>query len=163
MPSNTWESVGDYVSIQRGTTYRGDLVGKPGPALLGLGSIVPGGGFRADHYRTFGGECPTKLIVKPGGIYVALKGATKDGSMVGSVARLPENIPHGRLTQDTARLDFHQEDPIRHRHLYWVLRTPQYRAYCEGRVTGSAAAAFSREDFLSFPVLTSSPLLYQGW
>src|SRR5258708_30864744 len=144
--------VGDYVTLQRGITYNGNLVGKPGPALLGLGSIEPGGGFRENKFQTFGGECPQKIMLAPGDIYVALKGATKDGSMVGSVARLPEHIPFGRLTQDTARLDFIKRRPEVGHHVYWVLRTPQYRQYCSGRLTGSAAASFSREDFLSYPV-----------
>jgi len=146
------KTVRDYVSLQRGNTYSGSLVGEPGPALLGLGSIAPGGGFRADHYKTFGGKCPAKLMLVPGDIYVALKGATKDGSMVGSVARLPESVPSGRLTQDTARLDFVERDPEAVSHVYWVLRTPQYRQYCAGRLTGSAAASFSRDDFLSYPI-----------
>lgn len=78
--------------------------------------------------------------------------------MVGSVARLPSMVSFGRLTQDTARLDFFDDDPEIKRHLYWVLRTPQYRDYCHGRVTGSASASFSREDFLSYrvPTLTAS-------
>lgn len=146
------KTVGDFVTLQRGITYSGALVGKPGPALLGLGSIEPGGGFRAGHFKTFGGECPPKLMLVPGEIYVALKGATKDGSMVGSVARLPNIVPSGRLTQDTARLDFFERDPETASYLYWILRTPQYRQYCAGRLTGSAAASFSREDFLSYPV-----------
>ena len=146
------KKVGDYVTLQRGNTYSGKLVGEPGPALLGLGSIEPGGGFRPDKYKTFGGECPAKITLRPGDLYVALKGATKDGSMVGSIAKLPENIPSGRLTQDTARLDFFEKDPEVANHLYWILRTPQYRQYCGGRVTGSASASFSREDFLSYPI-----------
>jgi len=144
--------VRDYVTLQRGKTYSGKLVGAPGPALLGLGSIEPGGGFRADKYKTFGGDCPPSLMVSPGDIYVALKGATKDGSMVGSVARLPGSVASGRLTQDTARLDFVERNPWTVSHLYWVLRTPHYRQYCAGRLTGSAAASFSRQDFLSYPV-----------
>jgi type I restriction enzyme S subunit len=91
-------------------------------------------------------------MLRPGDLFVALKGATKDGSMVGSVARLPENIPSGRLTQDTARLDFVDKNRELANHLYWILQTPQYRQYCDGRVTGSASASFSRDDFLSYPV-----------
>lgn len=146
------KAVGDYVSLQRGTTYRGSLVGMPGPVLLGLGSIVPGGGFRANHFKTFGGECPAKLMLVPGDLYVALKGATKDGSMVGSIARLPHDIVSGRLTQDTARLDFIDKDPEIAKHIYWILRTPQYRQYCDNCVTGSASASFSRDDFLHYPI-----------
>ena len=152
MAAEPWKSVGDYVTLQRGKTYSGKLVGAPGPALLGLGSIEPGGGFRADKYKTFGGVCPPSLMVSPGDIYVALKGATKDGSMVGSVARLPSSVISGRLTQDTARLDFVERNLGAVNHLYWVLRTPHYRKYCAGRLTGSAAASFSRQDFLSYPV-----------
>jgi len=151
-PRRTRSTVGDYAKLQRGNTYSGKLVGELGPALLGLGSIEPGGGFRRDKYKTFGGECPAKIMVRPGEIYVALKGATKDGSMVGSVARLPEDIPSGRLTQDTARLDFIDHDKDTADHVYWALRTPQYRGYCAGRLTGSASASFSRDDLLSYTV-----------
>src|SRR5260370_33188355 len=141
--------VGDYVTLERGITYNGNLVGKPGPALLGLGSIEPGGGFRANKFQTFGGECPQKIMLVPGDIYVALKGATKDGSMVGSVARLPKHIPSGRLTQDTARLDFIGRDSEATHHLYWVLRTPQYRQYCGGRPARPDAATLCPRRLLA--------------
>jgi restriction endonuclease S subunit len=144
--------VGDYVTLVRGTTYKGALVGKPGPALLGLGSIEPGGGFRIGHYKTYGGECPDDLMLFPGDLYVSLKGATKDGDMIGSVARVPPSIRCGRLTQDTVKLVFrapNSEDPS---YLHWILRTPQYRHYCAGRAMGSAVVALSRRDFLSYPV-----------
>ena len=48
-------TVGDYVTLVRGTTYKGALVGAPGPALLGLGSIEPGGGFRIADWATQNG------------------------------------------------------------------------------------------------------------
>lgn len=145
-------TVGDYVTLQRGTTYKGSLVGQQGPALLGLGSIKPGGGFRTDDYKTYGGDCPPHLMLFPGDLYVALKGATKDGKMIGSVARIPPRVSSGRLTQDTVKLVFHNQDPDDARYIYWILRTPQYRAYCEARAMGSAVVALSRQDFLGYPV-----------
>jgi len=146
------ETIGDYVSLRRGTTYQGALVGSPGPALLGLGSIMPGGGFRENHYKTYGGECPPELMLYPGEMYVSLKGATKDGDMIGSVARVPPTVKSGRLTQDTVKLEFKSPDPEIQRYVYWILRTPDYRAYCAGRATGSAVVALSRQDFLAYPV-----------
>lgn len=149
-------TVGDYVSLVRGRTYKGSLVGKPGPALLGLGSIEPGGGFRAD-YKTYGGECPDELMLYPGDIYASLKGATKDGKMIGSVARVPSSVPSGRLTQDTVKLVFHEPTATESNYLYWILRTPQYRSYCAGRAMGSAVVALSRADFLLYPVPEPTP------
>ena len=147
-------TVGDYVTLVRGTTYHGNLVGTPGPALLGLGSIEPGGGFRIGHYKTYGGDCPADLMLFPGDIYASLKGATKDGKMIGSVARVPLSVTSGRLTQDTVRLVFREPNPENESYIYWMLRTPQYRDYCEGRATGSAVVALSRRDFLSYPILS---------
>ncbi|WP_282755956.1 restriction endonuclease subunit S [Desulfuromonas thiophila] len=144
--------VGDFVTLQRGTTYKGRLVGKPGPALLGLGSIVPGGGFREGDYKTYGGDCPPKLMLYPGDLFASLKGATKDGKMIGSVARVPESVSSGRLTQDTVKLEFINSDKETSDYLYWILRTPQYRDYCDRHATGSAVVALSRDDFLNYPV-----------
>lgn len=151
------QTIGDFVTLQRGRTYKGPLVGHPGPALLGLGSIVPGGGFRND-YKTYGGDCPPELMLMPGDLYVSLKGATKDGDMIGSIARVPSWVPSGRLTQDTVKLVHRAHDEHFEHYLYWLLRTPDYRQYCAGRATGSAVAALSRDDFLAFPVppLTAS-------
>ena len=147
------ETVRDYVTLVRGITYKGELVGKPGPALLGLGSIHPGGGFREGDYKTYGGDCPPKLMLTPGDLFVSLKGATKDGKMIGSVARVPASVPSGRLTQDTVKLEFRSDERAQaSSYIYWILRTPQYRAYCERRSMGSAVVALSRDDFLDFPV-----------
>jgi hypothetical protein len=147
------QTVRDYVTLIRGITYKGNLVGKPGPALLGLGSIHPGGGFREGDYKTYGGDCPPKLMLTPGDLFVSLKGATKDGKMIGSVARVPVSVPSGRLTQDTVKLEFRTAEKAKaSSFLYWLLRTPQYRAYCDGRAMGSAVVALSRDDFLDYPV-----------
>jgi type I restriction enzyme S subunit len=88
----------------------------------------------------------------PGDLFAALKGATKDGKMIGSVARVPDFVPAGRLTQDTVKLEFIESHEATRTYIYWLLRTPQYREYCAGRAMGSAVVALSREDFLSYPV-----------
>ncbi len=150
MGNNT--TVGDYVTLQRGITYKGNLVGRPGPALLGLGSIHPGGGFREGDYKTYGGECPPKIMIYPGDLFASLKGATKDGKMIGSVARVPLSVSSGRLTQDTVKLEFNDPNRETSNFLYWILRTPQYRDYCARHATGSAVVALSRDDFLNYPV-----------
>ncbi|MBE2252431.1 MAG: restriction endonuclease subunit S [Myxococcus sp.] len=156
---NGWQRacVGDCTELKRGTTYKGPLVGKPGPALLGLGSIRPGGGFREDGFKTYGGECPDELMLRPGEMYVSLKGATKDGEMIGSVARLPSSVPLGRLTQDTVKLVLRNTQVAKF--LYRLLLTPEYRAYCAGRATGSAVVGLSRDDFLSYPLVLPPPNL----
>lgn len=145
------KTLGDYFTLQRGTTYESKLLGLPGPLLLGLGTIQRNGGFRGDSLKTYGGESPEKLLVYPGELYVSLKDVTQSADLLGAVARLPRNHAPGRLTQDTVKLEKKNfEVPIDY--LYWVMRTPAYRSYCRGCATGTTNLGLSREDFLSYKV-----------
>lgn len=145
------KKLGDFISLQRGTTYKSSLLGKPGAVLIGLASIEREGGFRNNKLETYGGECPQKISLKPGDLYVSLKDITHDGHLLGAVARIPDSIERGRLTQDTVKLVF-EEELFPRNYIYWLLRTPQYRNYCRSRQTGTTNLGLSREDFLSLPV-----------
>ena len=145
------KTLGDCVTLQRGTTYKSSLLGRPGPVLLGLASIQRNGGFRDDSLRTYGGDSPDKLVLGAGDLYVSLKDVTQAGDLLGAVSRVPSNVTAGRLTQDTVRLDLVDGFP-EPAYLFWLLRTPQYRGYCRARAIGTTNLSLSREDFLAFPV-----------
>lgn len=144
-------SLGDLVTIQRGTTYKSALLGHPGPVLLGLASIVRNGGFRDDSLRTYGGESPDNLLVRPGEIFASLKDVTQSADLLGSVARVPPDGQVGRLTQDTVRLDVisPEVDPA---YLYRSLLTPEYREYCRAHATGTTNLGLPRSDFLAYEI-----------
>lgn len=139
----------EFITLQRGQSYQGSQVGEPGPYLLGLGTIERNGGFRSDILRTYGGECPEAIRLSPGDLYVSLKDVTHAADLLGAVARVPEALGPGRLTQDTTRLDVDERE-IDRCFLYWLLRGPEYRAYCRTRGTGTTNLDLSREDFLSY-------------
>lgn len=145
------ETLGDYFDLQRGTTYKSQLKGLAGPALLGLASIERNGGFRQDKLTTYGGNSPEKLLVRPGELFVSLKDVTQAGDLLGAVARVPTTVPVGRLTQDTVKLVPTRTNPPL-AYLYWLLRTPEVRGLCRSRATGTTNLGLAREDFLSIPV-----------
>jgi len=152
--------LGDYFTLQRGTTYKSQLLGLPGPVLLGLASIQRNGGFRRDSLRTYGGDSPEKLLVQPGELYLSLKDVTQSGDLLGAVARLPLDHPVGRLTQDTVKLEPKTpEVPVDY--LYWLMRTPQYRSYCRSHATGTTNLGLARDDFLAYPA--PEPTARQLW
>jgi len=90
-------------------------------------------------------------LLSPGDIYVSLKDVTQSADLLGAVARVPSHIPWGRLTQDTVKLVFKNEDSPQ-AYLYWLLQTPQYREYCRAHSTGTTNLGLAREDFLNFEV-----------
>ncbi|MGH8564026.1 MAG: nucleotidyltransferase domain-containing protein [Gammaproteobacteria bacterium] len=150
-------TLGDYFTIQRGTTYKSRLLRQPGPVLLGLATIQRNGGFRRDALETYGGHSPDKLLVQPGQLYLSLKDVTQSADLLGAVARLPLDHPRGRLTQDTVKLEPKGGDvPLDY--LYWLLRTPQYRRYCRAHATGTTNLGLAREDFLAFSAPEPTPM-----
>ncbi|MGH2397455.1 MAG: nucleotidyltransferase domain-containing protein [bacterium] len=150
-------ALGDYFTLQRGTTYKSQLLGQPGPVLLGLATIQRNGGFRRDSLQTYGGDSPDKLLVQPGELYLSLKDVTQSADLLGAVAKLPLDHPPGRLTQDTVKLEPKGTDvPLDY--LYWLLRTPQYRRYCRAHATGTTNLGLAREDFLAFPAPEPTPM-----
>lgn len=144
-------TLGDCLDLQRGTTYKGTLLGKTGPVLLGLGSIARNGGFKGDNLKTYGGTSDPRILLSPGDIYVSLKDVTQSADLLGAVSRVPKYILEGRLTQDTVLLVFKDQSICRD-FIYWLLRTPHYRDYCRAHATGTTNLGLARDDFLAFPV-----------
>ena len=151
--------LGDYVRLQRGNTYKSALLGQQGPVLLGLASIARNGGFRSDNLKTYGGPSDERMLLEPGDIYVSLKDVTQSADLLGAVARVPNTIPQGRLTQDTVKLIFKNKESPK-TYIYWLLRTPQYRGYCKAHATGTTNLGLPRDDFLAFPIPEFT--LYRG-
>lgn len=148
-------TLGDVVTLIRGTTYKSALLGQPGPVLLGLASIQRNGGFRSDSLKTYGGESKPQLLLRSGDIYVSLKDVTQSADLLGAVARVPEEVELGRLTQDTVKLEFNDASYPASL-VYWALRSPDYRSYCRAHATGTTNLGLSREDFLAFPLPSPS-------
>lgn len=149
-------NLGSLVALQRGTTYRSALIGEPGPVLLGLGTIARNGGFRGDSLKTYGGSSKPGELLGAGDLYVSLKDITQSADLLGAVARVPQSIDVGRLTQDTVGLAL-RCNSVRSDYLYWILRTPQYRAWCRSHATGTTNLGLSREDFFAFQVPAPNP------
>lgn len=142
-------SLGEVVRLVRGTTYKSALLGQPGPVLLGLASIQRNGGFRTDSLKTYGGESKPNILLQPGDLFVSLKDVTQSADLLGAIARVPESVTAGRLTQDTVKLEFGNSDYPRNL-VYWALRTPAFRSYCREHATGTTNLGLARDDFLAY-------------
>ena len=150
--------LGNIVTLVRGNTYKSSLLSETdGPILLGLGSIREGGGFKRGTWKHYPGESDSRIILHPGDLYVSLKDLTQSCNLLGAVSRVPIDLKEGRLTQDTVKLEFNPSvSELDKQYVYWCLRTPQYRAYCKARGTGTTNMSLSRSDFLSWQIPAKS-------
>ena len=150
--------LGNIISLVRGNTYKSALLSETeGPVLLGLGSIQRNGGFKCGTWKRYPGNSDSRILLHPGDLYVSLKDLTQSCDLLGAVARVPLAMSEGRLTQDTVKLEFNPGlDAKTKLYTYWSLRTPQYRAYCKARGTGTTNMSLSRNDFLGWDIPAQS-------
>ena len=150
--------LGDIITLVRGNTYKSALLSETeGPVLLGLGSIQRNGGFKYSTWKRYPGSSDSRILLHPGDLYVSLKDLTQSCDLLGAVARVPLDLSEGRLTQDTVKLEFNPDSDTKTRlYTYWSLRTPQYRAYCKARGTGTTNMSLSRNDFLDWDIPAQS-------
>lgn len=140
----------ELVTLRRGNSYQGALVGEVGAPLLGLGTIAREGGFKGSKLRHYPEEFSDRIAVKAGDVYVALKDMTQEAALLGAAARVPDGFDRARLTQDTIAVDILEDAPISRSFLYWTLRSPQCRAHCKSLGTGTTNLDLGRDDFLSY-------------
>ncbi|WP_163375224.1 restriction endonuclease subunit S [Dietzia sp. Alg238-R159] len=140
----------ELVTLRRGNSYQGALVGEVGAPLLGLGTIAREGGFKGDKLRHYPEEFADRIAVSAGDVYVSLKDMTQEAALLGAAARVPDGLDRARLTQDTIAVDILEDAPISRSFLYWTLRSPQCRAHCKSLGTGTTNLDLGRDDFLSY-------------
>tara|TARA_B100002052_G_scaffold231850_1_gene214689 strand:- start:288 stop:1550 length:1263 start_codon:yes stop_codon:yes gene_type:complete len=147
--------------VRKGLSYKGKYIHQEGPALLGIGTIKEGGGFRPENVRTYGGPYKPEHVLKPGDVYLAL--TSQDGLLIGSPAKVPEDFPGiGITTHHDAKIEWLTDDPQMRSFLYWVMHTHGFIRHCINFSTGTTVYATNPKDVERFEVpseLTENQIL----
>ena len=143
--------LGELIRLQKGVSYKGEFLDKPGPWLLGLGTIALGGGLMLDKARTYSGPIRKRQRASPGDLILAVVGITPEGSVIGSPALIPPNaIGEFAITHHVAKAEIISKDSADVRFLYYLLRNRKFADYVRGVQYGSTVPAVSIPDVLSY-------------
>ena len=151
--TNEWprRALGELIRLQKGVSYKGEFLDQPGPRLLGLGTLVPGGGIKLDEARTYSGPIREDQRIKPGELLVALTDITQEGKVLGTPALVPEEGNGGlAVTHHVARVIINSPKELEARFLYYLLQGQDFKDYVRGVATGTTVRAVSVADVLSY-------------
>jgi type I restriction enzyme S subunit len=151
--TNDWQPrpLGELIRLQKGVSYKGEFLDKPGPWLLGLGTIALGGGLMLDKARTYSGPIRDSQRASPGDLILAVVGITPEGSVIGSPALIPPTaVGEFAVTHHVARAEVISKDSADVRFLYYLLRDREFADYVRGVQYGSTVPAVSIPDVLSY-------------
>ncbi len=159
MPPTDWPTIrlGDVARFRKGVSYQGAFLDRPGPLLLGLGTIVQGGGIKFNEARSYGGPIKPWQFINPGEVLVALTDITQDGRILGAPGYLP-TPSHGTyaVTHHVARVEIMDSAAIDSRFLYYLLQAPPAHHYMRGVATGTTVRAVSPRDAEAFTAAVPS-------
>jgi type I restriction enzyme S subunit len=119
--------------------------------LLGLGTVVPGGGIKLDEARTYSGPIREGQRIRAGELLVALTDLTQDGRVLGTPALVPMTANGGfAVTHDVARVEVTAPSRLDTRFLFYLLQGQEFKDYVRGVATGTTVRRVSVPDVLSF-------------
>jgi restriction endonuclease S subunit len=98
-------ALGDICNAQRGITYVSDQLDPPGVPFVTIKCIGRNGGFRANGIKTFSGRIADHEKLRAGDLVVANTDLTRDGSIIGSPALIPELSDDAAFSMDVSRLN----------------------------------------------------------
>ena len=136
--------LGEYCNIVSGNSYSGKYIDKPGVKLLGIGTIIEGGGFNAENVRDYSGGYLETQVLKPGDTYIALTSLTEiTRPFLGSPAVVPDDFDNiGITTHHVGRVDFNADSEMSS-FCKWIFRSERFRQYCMYICTGTTVSRSS--------------------
>lgn len=143
-------SVGDYLQIDKGLSYKGSGLGEVGVPMVNLKNFSPNGGFRRDATKPYSGEFKERHVIRAGDIVIANTDLTQAGTIVGSPALVPKlENEIGIFSHHLYAVRLGVEKP---RALYWyhLLATRDFKSFARGYASGTTVLGLPKEGVLNY-------------
>jgi type I restriction enzyme S subunit len=148
-----WEirRLGEFVSVDKGISYKGSGLTPDGKPMVNLKNILPGGGFRRDATKPYSGEHKTRHIVHTGDIVLANTDLTQAGNVVGSPALVPK-LKESKIifSHHLYAIRFLKNLQLGHLFTYYLLLSIQFKGFAKGMASGTTVLGMPKEGVLSF-------------
>ena len=146
------DSLGKYVEIDRGFSYKGKYLSEEGIPLINLGNILPNSEFRLEKLKFYSGEFDKKYKVNVGDILVANTDLTQNRLVLGSPIIVPSLIDEEDIiySHHINRLSNFKLPKF---YIFYNLLSERYNHMVSGYATGTTVLAISKESITNYKIL----------
>lgn len=99
------KNLGEFATLQRGLSYSSNDLGNKGAPFVNLKSIKKGGGYSPRGLKRFSGSPAPTYQLRPGDLLIANTDLTRDASVVGAPAAVPDFGEPAYFSMDLSRLN----------------------------------------------------------
>lgn len=146
-------------SLDKGVSYKGDLLHDSGVPMINLGCFKGDGAFDVDRVKGYRGEVRDTHWVLPGDLLLANTDMTQNRVVLGS----PALVPHYKnrrfiFSHHVFAVRFLCEmSPGLPLYCFYVLRQPEFRTRAAGFATGTTVLALPRDAVLGQSIVLPPP------
>jgi len=143
------KKLGDFISVEKGLSYKGKFLSTSGIPLVNLGNIEKNGGFIGEKIKHYTGEFKTKHVISSGDIVIANTDITQDRLVLGSPALIPP-LDSKEIIFTHHIFAVRNNSGFRKYFLYYLLKTQNYHQHVTSYAMGTTVLAIPKEAVLDF-------------
>ena len=134
------KQLGEFIDVIHGYAFQGEFfrTDPPGEILLTPGNFKVGGGFKDSKFKYYIGSVPDEYVLEEGDLIITMTDLSKEADTLGYPAIVPAPS-NGRFlhNQRLGKVAIKSSAPISKAHLYFLLRTDDYRSEILAGATGT--------------------------
>lgn len=161
-----WEcdSLGKYISVTKGKSYKSSELQPSDAALVTLKSFMRGGGYRFDGLKAFSGDYKAEQVIEPGELVVSFTDVTQAADVIGKPAIVLGNPQFATLI---ASLDVGIVRPksaqIGTFFLYQLFLTTMFSSHVRGYTNGTTVLHLGKGALEEFMFTLPSPEIMEAF
>ena len=144
------DKLGNYLSVDRGLSYKGQFLSETGVPMINLGNVMPNGVFRIEKNKYYSGDYKDKVTIKAGDIVIANTDMTQNREVIGTPVIVPP------IYEDRIIFSHHiyglRNLKLPKMYIFYTLLTDEWNAIAGGSATGTTVLALPKETIENYVI-----------
>lgn len=144
------DKLGNYLSIERGLSYKGQFLSDTGTPMINLGNVMPDGFFRMEKNKYYTGDYTEKVSAKIGDIVIANTDMTQNREVIGTPVIIPpiydSNIIYSHHIYGVKNLKLPRI------YIFYSLLRKEFRAIAGGNATGTTVLFLPKDSIENYKI-----------
>lgn len=144
------DTLGNYLSIDRGLSYKGQFLSDNGVPMINLGNVMPNGVFRIEKNKYYSGDFKKKVTTKVGDIVLANTDMTQNREVIGTPVIVPP-IYDGKIIF-SHHIYCLRDLKLPKMFIFYTLLTDDWNAAAGGNATGTTVLALPKNTIENYTI-----------
>ena len=137
------ERLGNYLTVERGLSYKGKYLAESGTPMINLGNVMPDGVFRLEKNKYYTGEYKEKVTANVGDIVVANTDMTQNREVIGTPVIIP-SLYEGKVIFSHHIYGL-KDLKLPKMYVFYSLLTDEWNGIAGGSATGTTVLALPKD------------------